>query len=662
MDLDGDAADADYLFGDGAEETAPQDIITPEQPFGLACHPTAPFVAVGLISGSVHVHEVKGTETRHVQTIDKLHQRGVHCMEFSEDGRHLFTASSDRTIKRYDAGAQASDLAILRTKSNPHKSGISALNVCNDQLITTGDDDGVVCLWDLRTPRKPTQVYEEHADVIGGLLYFSEMNTVVSCSGDTCMAAYDVRMDSTLGVSQPRKDELTCMAFIPATNDIICGTSSGSLPVWKYGSWKRPFDIHEKHPRDCDALLTYNDNIVLTAAGDGLVRVLQHHPVRRILTHIGGGDVKKRLPLNRMSVTHDRSLLVVCGSERAVQFHDLSSISSEAALDKLRGKYEAKHMATIRDSVMDDARRAEEAARLARVARGETRADEADAADDDDDDDDAGSEEMGSSLDSMNEDLGTDDDEEGEEGEADDAEEGEEEYEEDSDDTDAMFADEDTSEADDSDASDDDAGEGGDDEETEPSDSDSNGWETIMLNPAASKHHKGEDDGDVTAKAKKKAKKKKEKDAEEEPTRRKTVEHLPPHLKAKILAARAKLAKEEAEAATKPSAKKTTTAKKKPVAAGPAEAPKKRGKTAKSTAADAQSAKSVDEAAKAGGSYTRTVREADDEMHEPAEVLDRATKRARVAAAKWLKGARKDRVKFKEAKKKTRRREFFSEL
>lgn len=62
---------------------------------------------------------------------------------------------------------------IKRISVNPHKHGISALNVCDENLVATGDDDGFIAIWDMRL-RKPVHTYHEHADYISQLCYFTD--------------------------------------------------------------------------------------------------------------------------------------------------------------------------------------------------------------------------------------------------------------------------------------------------------------------------------------------------------------------------------------------------------------------------------------------------------------------------------------------------------
>ena len=811
MNLDVDSGLNDELmFGNVQGIRTPADIITEEQIFGITAHPTAPFLAVGLISGDVQIHQLRRTETRLVSTLQTKHQRAVNAIEFSEDGNFLYTASTDRTMKVIDCETQQIVHRILRTSANPHKSGISAMNVADANLLCSGDDDGVVCLWDLRSPRQPKQVYDEHADFVSQILYFSEMHTMVSASGDTTIGCFDIRKDSTLAISATRKDELMSMAFIPATNDIVCGTPKGVLPIWKYGSWKRPFDIYDRHAPEVECILSFNDNIFFTGAVDGLVRVVQHHPVRRVLTHLGSDDMRRRMALTHMSITSDRAMLCVSGHERAVQFIDIEFLGTEKGLDQLRGRYEARHMDTIRRAVAEDRALAngdeddedddEEIEEEIEVtddddddtddAVGGSSTPSHDNDDDDDDDDD-------DSLDSMDEDLCTDD-----EFDEEDSEEVEEEDEEDAQVNDKMhvgtekntaadsFTDDDDDDtdgdnfsSDDSDdeveplpqstiekikaamrrrqeetllasktkigqgkmmtattpatpsaeknskktvkekggkkegflstdesveheievidpldfgydeggsSSDDEDSEGSMGEEVEDSSSDSDGYETIWLNPEAEEEAKKRKNTKTKIAA---ANKKQNKDSVNQPNKKK-MNATAPVKGAGLSAATKTVVSTSSATALKSnlkkrsrdddSSEKQTPAKAKQVLTGTKQVvfeDQQRG-SASSTTEEAKTKtkkkkiivvkkkkelkkdSSQPTAAAALNSYT-TVNVEDRKVNpldEPEKKLTRAEKRERVAASKWLKGAKKEKINFRTVKAKSRRNSFFDSL
>lgn len=459
MDLE-NIEDTEMLLGDDTEEFAPPALMVSAPAMDIGFHPHLPIFAAGLVTGEVEVYEYHGNEiikkslvndfsswvfgrdkmyseedvlVSHHNNNMRMHPTGaVAAMEFTDDGNYLVTASSDRTIsvmdcvsarlmihiaadevrkgtdkaKKINAINKKNPDGVKLTKKagktytvtpNPHKYGISALNVCDENLVATGDDDGVVAIWDMRE-RKPVQTYHEHGDYVSQLCYFTDAHELVSSSGDTCLGCYDVRAGKIRDFSNRRKDEINCFAFVNSTApnnrsfipSIVCGTPSGSLPIWKYGSWARPYDVMDYHPKECEAIIAFhgentvfNHNMILTGACDGLVRVIQMYPVRRNICQISARDytyshqnaslgtgsstgnfvVRKGRGhelITKMRVSHDCNLLAVSGSDNIIDFVDIRVLNDEDALDKLRGKAELRHMSTLRKMELEAEDRLEE--------------------------------------------------------------------------------------------------------------------------------------------------------------------------------------------------------------------------------------------------------------------------------------------------------------
>ncbi|KAF8291256.1 hypothetical protein TcYC6_0123890 [Trypanosoma cruzi] len=439
MDLDNTdtttSGENDFLFGDGSAAAVPPSLLTSAAVIDLAMHPQLPIFAAGLVTGEVEVHEYRATETRRRPITQqyfkgdgfqetnpyniRMHPSGcVSAMEFTEDGNYLVTASSDRTISVLDCVAEQIALHIgdgtatkkmtpgtnrrknvnnisskretmkmKKRNKNPHKFGISAINVCDVNLLASGDDDGMIAIWDMRQ-RTPAFRYHEHGDYVSQMIYFSDIQELVSSSGDTCLGVFDLRGGKIRDYSEKRKDELSCFAFVNNTGNntssfipsIVCGTPNGGLPVWKFGSWRRPYDILDRHPAECESIIsfnnpdsTFNHNIILTGACDGLVRVIQMYPVRRNLCQLSARDftyshnnsiggkssgsyanmaVRRQRGnegISRMRLSHDSAMLAVCGTDNIIDFVDVRFLSNERELDQLRSQTEKGHLAVLRE-------------------------------------------------------------------------------------------------------------------------------------------------------------------------------------------------------------------------------------------------------------------------------------------------------------------------
>lgn len=69
--------------------------------------------------------------------------------------------------------------------SDAHKEAVNKIISVSDNLIATGDDGGVVKLWDIRVGGSEVKNWDWHDDFVSGLSYNSDQNTLLSIGGST---------------------------------------------------------------------------------------------------------------------------------------------------------------------------------------------------------------------------------------------------------------------------------------------------------------------------------------------------------------------------------------------------------------------------------------------------------------------------------------------
>lgn len=191
----------------------------------------------------------------------------------------------------------------------------------DDTLVATGDDDGIVRLWDPRSPpsngaeAKPLQSYDHHSDWITDMLWCphldapkerkkekddsakrkrepeSERSRLVVTSGDGTLSVIDVRTGKKgVEVSEDQEDELLSIASIKGGKKLVVGTQLGILSLWAPSRGLLDHvDRFPGHPASVDAICTLDDDTVLTGSSDGLIRVVQLFP-HELLGIVGDHD------------------------------------------------------------------------------------------------------------------------------------------------------------------------------------------------------------------------------------------------------------------------------------------------------------------------------------------------------------------------------------
>jgi WD40 repeat protein len=134
----------------------PEDISCGDQIFDISFHPQANVLAAGLIDGSVEIWNYSydgdgggaggdGEPGNNLWLKNSIHTSSVRGVEFNDTGDTLYTVSSDRSLQAVDATGKQ----ILHFPA-AHDHPINKMTVVDHNKLATGDDKGVVKLWDMR--------------------------------------------------------------------------------------------------------------------------------------------------------------------------------------------------------------------------------------------------------------------------------------------------------------------------------------------------------------------------------------------------------------------------------------------------------------------------------------------------------------------------------
>jgi WD repeat-containing protein 55 len=135
----------------------PEEIVCETQIFDICFHPLASYLAVGQVSGAIDVFLIGEEANAHVLSINK-HKKSCRGLLFSEDGQTLYSISSDKSILAVDASGQK--------KWHQKKAHSDAVNkivsLREPNVFATGDDSGVVKVWDARASLAEVMTWSLH--------------------------------------------------------------------------------------------------------------------------------------------------------------------------------------------------------------------------------------------------------------------------------------------------------------------------------------------------------------------------------------------------------------------------------------------------------------------------------------------------------------------
>ncbi|KAJ7135403.1 WD40-repeat-containing domain protein [Mycena crocata] len=280
------------------------DIPIGAQIFDLTFHPNHSTVYTALLNGQVKAFAYD--QSSHKQTFAvRPSKRSCRALALNDDGSHLYAGGKGKAIHTIDTTTGE----IAETRAGAHDDPINRIKHVMPWLFATGDDAGVIKLWDPR--QQPSiRVHRQHFDYITDFLWLPDKHHLLATSGDGTLSVMDVRAKKTapFAQSEDQEDELLSATTIKGGAKVVVGTQLGILSIFNRSSgYGDCVDRVPGHPASIDALCALPtslmtspgmENTILTGSSDGLVRAVQVLPTRLIGVVADHGE----LPVERLAV------------------------------------------------------------------------------------------------------------------------------------------------------------------------------------------------------------------------------------------------------------------------------------------------------------------------------------------------------------------------
>ncbi|CAE6494668.1 unnamed protein product [Rhizoctonia solani] len=307
------------------------------QVFDLAFNPKHDIVYTGLLDGHIKAFSYDDEGACSSKFDIRPTKKTARSLTTDPDGLELYSVSKDKSIHVIDTSTGK----VIREQVRAHESAINRVTQFMS-MLATGDDDGVVKLWDPRH-LSPIRSYTHHFDFISDFLWVQDKKHLVATSGDGTLSVIDVRSGKVepFAHSEDQEDELLSIISIKEGKKVAVGTQTGIIGIWNRSSgWGDCVDRIKGHPHSVDALATLSEDVIVTGSSDGLVRVVQVLP-NKLLGVIAGNGITDHgtFPIERLrtdrngawlgSASHDNVLKLTDVRDALVDSDDENSNANE---------------------------------------------------------------------------------------------------------------------------------------------------------------------------------------------------------------------------------------------------------------------------------------------------------------------------------------------
>jgi WD40 repeat protein len=296
-----------------------------EQPFDVAFAPATHVFAVGLINGDIEQWTHTENSCTKLDTLRGVHKKGETCrtLAYIDGGRTLLSGGADMAVVATDV---ATGTAVARLE-NAHNAPVNRLITLKENLIATGDDDGVIKIWDTRA-RSACGEHKPFVDFVSDMKYAGEdVNEIVISSGDGTLGCLNLTSNKMVGQCDNLEDELLSVEIMKNGRKVVSGSQEGILDIFSYGKWEDISDRYPGHPQSVDAIAKVTEDMCVTGSSDGLIRVISIFP-NKILGLVGEHS---DMPIERLTMSFDKNMLASSSHDKSVKLWKVDWLTEEGA-------------------------------------------------------------------------------------------------------------------------------------------------------------------------------------------------------------------------------------------------------------------------------------------------------------------------------------------
>ncbi|XP_041360026.1 WD repeat-containing protein 55-like isoform X2 [Gigantopelta aegis] len=315
------------------EKATPKNLSFEDVVVTVCFHPYEDIVASGCIDGNIFLHSYKAGGENVLQHKLCHHKKACRTIKFSPSGNDLHTASKDKSLCCVDI-----ETGQIKTRiKKAHESAIYSLLVSDENFLVTGDDDGVLKVWDMRT-KTATMEMKENDEFISDMVIDDHKKIVVASSGDGTLSAFNIRRKRMDLQSEYMDSELLSLAVVKNQQKVVCGSGDGIINVFNWGEWGNISDRFPGHPMSIDCMVTISSDIVCTGSEDGMIRAVNILP-NRFIGVVGEHD---GFPVESLSLSHDRQFIASCSHDQRVKFWSIGELEHTSVNTKRKANKSLK--------------------------------------------------------------------------------------------------------------------------------------------------------------------------------------------------------------------------------------------------------------------------------------------------------------------------------
>ncbi|MGB3294086.1 MAG: serine/threonine-protein kinase [Phormidesmis sp.] len=252
----------------------------------IAVSPKAPIFATGGTDGALRLWHLPSAQLIHTfqrrRLIGDGHTAPITALQFHPDGRALYSASADGTLKEWDSAERC----LLNTLPTSGWTPTDlAINPAGNRLISP-NSDGQIVLWDIATLLPAAQL-AQHQRRVNAVVCAPAGDLLISASDDGTVKLWRYlqgppHLAETLalnrkGSGEQRAIALAIQSATPTAHQLIVATTAGKVRLYQVNAQlhlSRPVDFYHS-PSPITALALSAEDLLAVGSEDNVLTLWQ---------------------------------------------------------------------------------------------------------------------------------------------------------------------------------------------------------------------------------------------------------------------------------------------------------------------------------------------------------------------------------------------------
>lgn len=268
------------------------------------------------------------------------HSERSDGLAFSHDSKYLASASTDSTIRIWDA-TTGNELRVLAG----HASAVRTVTFSADgKLLASGGADGKVKIWDVTTGRELTSL-AGHKGRVNAVAFSRDSKLLASGGVDNSIKLWDVSAQTNTRTLDGHSGWVTSLVFSVNGQQLISGSADKSIKLWDVATGQATQTIAAHRESISNLALNANGDLLVSGGADSAVRAWRLPQLNAEPAFNFNFPTGRIVALN---FTADGQNILAVSSERISQRFNLASRSAiqlSAEPERLE-KYEAAAFST----------------------------------------------------------------------------------------------------------------------------------------------------------------------------------------------------------------------------------------------------------------------------------------------------------------------------